>query len=120
MKKNTTIIRFGPFDFYLKVNELFNLRKVIFFLLITIHSFAQVTTESKGVKVSGVINDEKGISIPGASVTISETKKGVVSDFDGKYSIIVEPGQKLLFSFIGFTTKRVVFKNQKEINIEIV
>ena len=120
MKKNTTIIRFGPFDFYLKVNELFNLRKVIFFLLITIHSFAQVTTESKGVKVSGVINDEKGISIPGASVTISETKKGVVSDFDGKYSIIVEPGQKLLFSFIGFTTKRVVFKNQKEINIELV
>ena len=37
--------------------------------------------------ISGVITDEAGIPLPGATVFIVETNEGVVSNFEGEYSI---------------------------------
>ncbi|PTX62262.1 outer membrane receptor protein involved in Fe transport [Kordia periserrulae] len=43
-------------------------------------SFAQT-------KVSGTVNDQKGMPIPGVNVVLEGTTKGAVTDFDGKFSI---------------------------------
>ena len=119
MKKNTITTGFSPFCLYLTNFKFLNLRKLIFFLLITANSYSQVTTESKVSKISGVVSDEQGIGIPGASIKINKTKKGVVSDMDGKYIILVESGEKLTFSFIGFQSKDIIYLNQKEINVKL-
>lgn len=52
---------------------------------------------------SGTIKDSAGESLPGASVLIKGTTQGVVSDLDGNFSIKANPGDRLVFSFIGYT-----------------
>ncbi|AJA70302.1 SusC/RagA family TonB-linked outer membrane protein [Myroides odoratimimus] len=55
---------------------------------------------AQGKTLTGVVNEE-GIPLPGVSVIIQGTQKGTQTDLDGKYSISVQPGDKLVFSFIG-------------------
>lgn len=78
--------------------------------------------ESKDVKliqVSGKITDENGNTIPGATVLIYGTTKGVSSDFDGKYSISVKPDDILQISFIGYKTEIVPVKGKIKINVTL-
>jgi TonB-linked SusC/RagA family outer membrane protein len=57
-------------------------------------SFAQEKT------VTGVVSDDFG-TLPGATVQIRGTNKGVTSDFDGNYSIQAKQGDVLEISFTG-------------------
>lgn len=71
---------------------------VLLFLVATM-SFAQT-------KISGTVNDQKGMPIPGVNVILNGTTQGSVTDFDGKFSITnVEDGNYTLkASSIGYTT----------------
>ena len=84
---------------------------LILFLLLTSNF---ITAQ---VKVSGTVSDEKGLSIPGANISIAGSKTTVSTDFDGKYSIDVPSNGTLLFSFIGFTTQKVAVDGKKTINV---
>ena len=57
-------------------------------------SYAQEKT------ISGVVSDGT-VPIPGANVVVKGTKKGVQTDFDGKYSIKAKSGDILVVSFVG-------------------
>lgn len=77
-------------------------------------SFAQEKT------VSGTVTDaETGMPIPGANVMVQNTTKGAVTDFDGNYSISVEEGVKLLFTYIGYKEKEVVVGDANTINVSM-
>jgi len=59
-------------------------------------SFAQEKT------VTGVVNDNAGMPIPGVTVRVQgSSAQGVQTDFDGKFAILASQGQKLIFSYIG-------------------
>ena len=67
-----------------------------------------------------VVSESDNIPIPGANVTIEGAQKGVVTDFDGNYSIEVEGDDAVLaFSFVGFLTQRKRVGNQLEINVRL-
>ncbi|OIV42614.1 SusC/RagA family TonB-linked outer membrane protein [Flavobacterium johnsoniae] len=69
--------------------------------------------------VSGIITDENGLPLPGASVTEEGTKNGMVTDFDGKYKLTVESAQAVIIvSFVGYKEKKVT-ANQTVINIQL-
>ena len=56
--------------------------------------------------VSGVVTDENGSPIIGATVQIVGTKLGTVTDFEGRYSITLPKDKKQLrFSYIGYQQK---------------
>jgi TonB-linked SusC/RagA family outer membrane protein len=70
------------------------------------------------VVVSGRITDTAGQPMPGVSIVIKGTNKGVVSDIDGHYSINVgSEGVHLVFSFIGYMTKEIVIEGQRSVNL---
>lgn len=70
--------------------------------------------------VSGIITDENGLPLPGASVFEEGTKNGIVTDFDGKYKLTVESSQSIIIvSFVGYKEKRVT-ANQSIINIQLL
>jgi Ca-activated chloride channel family protein len=69
--------------------------------------------------ITGVISDETGAPIPGASVTVQYSKKGTVTNFDGEYSIQAQKGDILVFSFIGYETKKQKVENAVKINIQL-
>lgn len=57
--------------------------------------------QPKTIIVTGLVLDEKGNPLPGVTITIAGSTKGVITDTDGNYSIEVKPTDKLTFSFIG-------------------
>ena len=60
--------------------------------------------------VSGIVTDEKGEPLIGASVLVVGTKLGTVTDFEGRYSITLPKDNKQLkFSYVGYVqqTRRV-------------
>jgi TonB-linked SusC/RagA family outer membrane protein len=77
-------------------------------LLLGISGFAQRN-------ISGVVTDEDGESLPGASVKISGSTVGTVTDIDGKFKLSV-PNDVSNFevSMVGMETQVVVLRNRND------
>ncbi len=90
---------------------------VIVVLLSAVLVFAQ--TVPVKLNVSGKVTDaESGDALSGVTITVKGTKHGVVSDSKGFYSIAVEKGKTLVFSFIGYERKEVkVLKERHNISM---
>ena len=74
--------------------------------LVLIVLIAQLTFAQERV-VTGVVSDNTGLPLPGASVLVKGTKTGTQTDFDGKYSIKATPSQVLIFSYIGMKNQEI-------------
>ena len=82
-------------------------------LAICTSAFAQKT-----IKVSGTVTDEQNQPLIGVNVTIQGvTGFGTTTDVDGKYTIEMEPYNRLVFSYIGFVEQEVLIKEQTKQNI---
>lgn len=57
--------------------------------------------------ISGIVLDDQGEPLPGVSILIEGGTTGTVTDLDGKFSLDVPEGTFLVFSYIGFETKRI-------------
>ena len=68
--------------------------------------------------ISGVVNDSYGNPIPGVNI-LQETQKnnGAVTDFDGNFSIVISDESSLIFSYVGFITKKVKTINQDNLQV---
>ncbi|RYF85555.1 MAG: hypothetical protein EON98_06250 [Chitinophagaceae bacterium] len=66
-----------------------SLRLAVLYLLFQFLSFAVFAQTQK---VEGVITDNRGLPLEGASVTIKGKTTGTVTDNKGHYSLNVEPG----------------------------
>ena len=70
--------------------------------------------ELKDVIVSGKVTDDKGDPLPGATITVKGTTKGVVSSSDGTFSIsVTDSNQKLIVSSIGYESKEIPVSESK-------
>lgn len=56
---------------------------------------------------SGTITDENGLPLPGATVIVENTNRGVTSDFDGNFAINAADGEVLLVSYVGYSSLRI-------------
>jgi TonB-linked SusC/RagA family outer membrane protein len=57
--------------------------------------------------VTGTVLDEDGLPLPGVNVIEQGTSNGTQTDFDGMFTLSVEEGDVLVFSYVGFTSKNV-------------
>lgn len=79
-----------------------------------------VVTQSGTKTVKGVIIDDTGMSLPGATVQIKGTTTGVITDADGKFSgLTVKDGDILEVAFIGMETKFVPVKGKTDFTIPL-
>ena len=76
-------------------------------------SFAPFTVKGK------VTDAATGEGLPGVTVVALRTGNGTVTDIEGKYSLIVEEGSTLAFSFIGYTTQEIPVGNRSVINVQL-
>lgn len=75
---------------------------------------------AQDLTITGTVTDAAdGSSIPGVTVAVKNTTAGTVTDVDGKYSVKVNPGAILVFSYVGYTTQEVTIKDQKSVNISL-
>jgi TonB-linked SusC/RagA family outer membrane protein len=74
-------------------------------------------TEQQPNIIKGKVTDPDGLPLPGVTITIVGTTKGVITDNDGVYSIEANSADKLVFSFIGMESQIVDVLNQSIIDI---
>lgn len=85
----------------------------IFMCLLTI----QVIAQQKVVK--GQVTDEDAKPLPGVTVQVKGTNIATTTGSDGNYSIRVNEGQTLVFSFIGNDTEEQLVGKESIINISL-
>jgi len=71
------------------------------------------------ITIKGIVTEENGDTLPGATVKVEGSTIGTVTDINGNYTINVPEGSILIFSFIGFETSRVSIDNKTEINVTL-
>lgn len=95
-------------------------KKLLGFILL---SFILMTTVShlfaQGV-VTGSIRDNTGQLLPGASVVVKGTTRGVITDADGKFSISVPENATLVFSFVGMKPIEIIPGSQTILDITMM
>src|SRR5690606_8829992 len=91
--------------------------KTLFTLLAVALLGFQLNAQS--VTITGTVTDDTSLPLPGANVIIKGTSTGTQTDFDGKYTIAAEIGQKLTFSYVGFETKEIKIKKAGEMNVSL-
>ena len=69
------------------------------------------------IKVTGVVKDDTGYGVIGASVMEKGTQNGAVTDLDGRYEIRVNPGATLVFSSIGYATQEIAVGGRSVIDV---
>ena len=69
--------------------------------------------------VTGVVSDDQGMPLPGATVLEQGTTNGVSTDFDGNFSIDVAEGGVLEISFVGYETAVVTVGQDDVINVSL-
>ena len=86
-----------------------------FFLLIPIILFSQQMV------VEGVVLDDIGDPLPGATVQIKGIDQvGAITNFDGEFSVILDsPDQSIIVSYIGFISETVKVNGQKNITVTL-
>ncbi len=85
----------------------------IFFLI----GFQEILAQEKNI--TGVVTDESNVPLPGVNVMVKGTNTGTQTDFDGNYSIEAEPGEILVFSFIGTKTIELVVSDSANYNVQL-
>lgn len=66
-----------------------------------------------------VTSNEDGAPLPGVTILIEGTNKGVVTDIDGQYSLAAKGEDYLIFSFVGHESQRVLVGNQTRIDVTL-
>ena len=81
-------------------------------LLFASHAWAQNN-------VTGTVIDDTGLPLPGATVIVEGTNRGVATDFDGNFTIQADPGDVLIVSYVGYTDERILLGNQDNYSITL-
>ena len=77
-----------------------------------------VSQQDKLIDVQGTVSDDTG-SIVGASVKIVGSKTGTVTDINGVFHLKVPTGAKLEISSVGYETKVIVFKGERNLQVRL-
>jgi len=79
----------------------------------------EISQQTKNI-LKGKVVDSKGVALPGVTVLIKGTTKGVATDMDGNYTItFTESNPTIVFSFIGMQKKEFLYTGQKTLNVTL-
>ena len=109
--RNRIPFRDGPRQFVAIIFAL-----IICALLHPTHGIAQAQTAEH--TVSGVVLDNSGSPLPGATIQLKGSTRGVIADTDGNYTFNKVPeGAVFVVSFLGMETKEVPYNGEETLNI---
>ena len=83
------------------------------YIVITSNSLNQ----QKEIRVRGKVTNETGDPVPGVTVSVKGTNKGIITDINGQYEIQVDSNDILVFSFVGMRTMEMAVEGKTIINM---
>ena len=91
------------------------MQKTLFFAFFLLCSTVMMAQQ----KVSGTVLDATGEPLIGVSVLEEgTTNNGVVTDFDGNFTLTVKQGARLTFSYIGYISQTLAAANGMKVTLE--
>ncbi len=105
------MLYFAPYIFYKRMN-VFRTIIVVILLLLSVAILAQ----NSGVKIKGVVMDlTLNEAIPNVNIILDGSTKGTISDYDGKFELLVEKDEyvKLIFFHTSFEIDTVLINFSK-------
>lgn len=92
------------------------MKRAFLFTLLTL-LIGQIMTAQE-ITISGVVNDTQGEPIPGVNVYVkSDSSKGTITDGDGRFQIMADGTEILVFQFIGMRTIEVPIESRTSIDV---
>ncbi len=89
--------------------------------LMLLLALGQVSRAQTSFTVSGKVVDNKGLVMPGVSVTIKHTKIGTISTVQGDYTIKVpKRADTLVFSFLGYVKQEIAVNDRRTIDVVLL
>ena len=70
-------------------------------------------------KITGTVVDASGPIIGASVVEKGKSGNGSITDFDGNFTLSVEPGATIVISYIGYETQEIRVGNQSNFNITL-
>lgn len=91
--------------------------KTMLFVLLMGLTYTMYAQEKQ---VSGTIKDANdGVPLPGASVSVKGTSKGVSSDFDGNFTVSVGENDIIIISYVGYVSQEIAVAGKQTFNIQL-
>ncbi len=89
-------------------------------ILIEVNGSGSIGVSQQKIKVSGKVTDVTGAVLPGVAVQLKGTNEGVVTNFDGVYSISFVPSDGILiYSFVGMKTQEIEIAGRSQIDVQL-
>lgn len=89
-----------------------------FCLLVSILLFGNLAF-SQQQTITGVVKASDGTTLPGVYISVKGSKTGTVTDIDGRYSMMVQNGSVLLFSYIGYESQEITVSGSSVIDVTL-
>ena len=78
-----------------------------------------VIVQQQTISVTGTVIDASGEPLVGVNIVEAGTVNGVISDFEGKFTLNVKPNATLKISYIGYIAQNILVKGQKNLTITL-
>lgn len=89
------------------------------YILIIMAALLGTAAFAQTITVSGTVKEDSNEPAIGASVIVSGTTNGVVTDINGRYTIKAKKGQVLVFNYLGFKEEKVMLTGQTIVDIKL-
>lgn len=70
-------------------------------------------------QISGTVSGPTGEPLLGVTVRVAGKNYGTTTNMDGRYDIVANPGDVLIFSFVGYKPQEILVKNQSVLSISL-
>ena len=78
----------------------------------------ETNQQLKEKEISGIVNDVKGLALPGVSVIVKGTTIGTITDVNGEFRFAIPlDAETIIFSFVGMKTQEIAIANQTSFKI---
>ena len=80
---------------------------------------AVISAQQKSEKVTGVVKDENGEPVIGATVIQKGTSNGTITDVDGLYELTLPSDATIEVSYVGYITQTIPIRGKSLVNVNL-
>jgi TonB-dependent starch-binding outer membrane protein SusC len=94
-------------------------KRIAFCSILLLLSSGFSILQAQNLSLKGSIKDESGSGLPGASIVVTGTTLGVVTDNDGNFSLEAPKGGTLVISYVGFDNQEISINDNTPLSISM-
>ncbi|MEM9895005.1 MAG: TonB-dependent receptor [Bacteroidota bacterium] len=96
---------------------LLKIKTIVFSVIVQF--LISTSASAQDVQILGQVADDEGLFLPGVTVQIKGTTRGLITDVNGNFELRADNGDILVFSYVGFLSQEIEVSSQTTLNIKL-